>query len=794
MLMSAASLENETIERIANQLIRFKSNNYHEKVYLHTDSEVYTAGEVIWMNARLLQADNHMPSEKSNVVHVKLYDQNSRVLSHKKILAQEGSGSGDILLSDTLSAGNYLLRAYTMWMRNAEEDFFFEKEIYVLNEPASRQAIPLSKMSTVNYFPEGGQFVQSQNNRVAIKVTGTDGYGVSAHTVVLNDKLDTLQRFKTNHMGMGSFDITPKSKRTYHLVVMNGEDTITRDLPAAVEGGINMVTNQEDPFNLRVALQSSKKFIGENNILYVLLHARGEVRFAAAAGVAASYELFIPREKLAEGVNHLTVFDVEGKPLLERLYFRRPEANTALSLQGLSEQYKRNQTIKLDVISGTTEDMFVTFSVHNRTLEEEVNIQNYLLLSSDLQGYVEKPSYYFLPGDSIRKAADLLMMTHGWTRFTWSQVMNEEVGKPTYPAENGGQVVRGKLINRSTGMTMKDTLMLLSLYSERPNFIFLRSDQEGVFTSTLPKLYGTDVLSVSPAVPGNPKGYELELINLHQDAYKYIARDKWPKELLQGSSFNPIEKRVLDNYKLNDPRAYGAPSPKEEKDRFMHYQQMQEPKFELYPAKYVQLSDVSEMVFELLPSVKLKKKKGRDMFYVMNETMTTSFSNNTSYEHEVYALNDEPAAIFINGVRVFDHSVALGLDYQSIHKVEIYNKKSFDGVDQTFHGVVAFTTNEFINGEFSFYSPAYNETKFEGYSLQREYYVPTLSEDQLAQRRKPDFRHLLYWSPNTTIKAADVFSLDFNTSLVEGDFYVRVEGITASGKPVFELKKFSVTR
>ena len=44
-----------------------------------------------------------------------------------------GKGKGDFLLADTLQGGEYLIRAYTEYMRNFDPRYFYHQEIKIIN-------------------------------------------------------------------------------------------------------------------------------------------------------------------------------------------------------------------------------------------------------------------------------------------------------------------------------------------------------------------------------------------------------------------------------------------------------------------------------------------------------------------------------------------------------------------------------------------------------------------------------------------------------------------------------------
>ena len=70
-----------------------------------------------------------------------------------------------------------------------------------------------------------------------------------------------------------------------------------------------------------------------------------------------------------------------------------------------------------------------------------VNILSSFLLSSDLQGYVEAPSFYF-SGDDSRTSylLDLLMLTQGWVKYSLVP------DRGSFPVE-GSQCVSGKVVS-----------------------------------------------------------------------------------------------------------------------------------------------------------------------------------------------------------------------------------------------------------------------------------------------------------------------------------------------------------
>ena len=108
---------------------RARWESLREKVYLHTDRERYTAGEYIWFRAYRTDAASHVPGVYSRFVYVELYNQRGALVERLKVREEDGVFHGSLKLDPYLAVGKYCLRAYTYWMQNFDEDFYFKKEI-----------------------------------------------------------------------------------------------------------------------------------------------------------------------------------------------------------------------------------------------------------------------------------------------------------------------------------------------------------------------------------------------------------------------------------------------------------------------------------------------------------------------------------------------------------------------------------------------------------------------------------------------------------------------------------------
>ncbi|WP_073246858.1 MG2 domain-containing protein [Flavobacterium flevense] len=105
--------------------------SFAEKIYLQLDRKIYTNGDTVWFKCIVSNASEHIPSHLSGVLYVELIGADEVIFEKKLIKIENGIGHGNFDLDKKIPKGNYLIRAYTQWNQNFEDDFFFEEYIQV---------------------------------------------------------------------------------------------------------------------------------------------------------------------------------------------------------------------------------------------------------------------------------------------------------------------------------------------------------------------------------------------------------------------------------------------------------------------------------------------------------------------------------------------------------------------------------------------------------------------------------------------------------------------------------------
>src|SRR6478609_2734602 len=121
------------IGKLTTGLNEHEAMESKEKVYLQTDKSFYISGEILWFKSYVVDACRNKFFLLSKVAYVEVINRDSKPVIQGKILIQKGIGSGSFFIPLSLPTGVYKIRAYTNWMKNFGADYYFEKNITIVN-------------------------------------------------------------------------------------------------------------------------------------------------------------------------------------------------------------------------------------------------------------------------------------------------------------------------------------------------------------------------------------------------------------------------------------------------------------------------------------------------------------------------------------------------------------------------------------------------------------------------------------------------------------------------------------
>jgi hypothetical protein len=467
-----------------------------EKVYLHIDRISYTSGDDIWFKAYVIDPSTNRLSLNTNKLYVELIAPDAKIIQHRTVRIENGTGHGDFKLNDSIPSGRYRIRAYTNYMRNYDEQFFFLKEITVLSpydevQGLNRQTKIIDNKINITFFPEGGSLVDNVTSKIAFKAVNALGKGCDVALKLYSPAGELIATFKSMHKGMGYFNIQPGPDNNYYTIVQSGDSTETRaSLPESFPTGVVFRTLLNKDKNLILTVSTNEATLPtlKGHDLSVNISSRNLINKLSNIRINSLVNNFlIPLDSIPDGIIRVTLSGAEGLPLCERLVFLQKNSDVKLNISPDKKVYKPREKITAEIsLSGdstfTGAGGFSFSAAEERFTDNSSpwssSIASWFLLESDIRGTIEEPSCYFDPDNKNRlQDLDLLLMTQGWRDFRWKydslSTFNHEIGFTL-----SGKVKR--IVNNNPIEGAKINLGLFSADSKE--FLSTKTDKEGSYT------------------------------------------------------------------------------------------------------------------------------------------------------------------------------------------------------------------------------------------------------------------------------------------------------------------------
>ena len=487
LIMSHTALQAQQIDSI---LTATETIYMQEKIYLHLDKSAYNSGETIWFKA-YLTADN-LPAPISKTVYAELINEKGLVLQRKMMPVMLSGAASDFILPDSIPDSHLFIRAYTSWMLNFDSSLLSIKPVYIIPKKVAQKKAAVPVSFTLNFFPEGGDLVENISSQIAFKATDQDGTPVAVKGTIVNDKNKLINPFVSTHDGMGSFIILPQTGEKYKAVWKDksGQQHET-SLPVAKKQGV--VIKMSFPDNqLHYTLTRSDSAIAENTRYTVVAQMQQRLMYNAQINMAKKISITAPlsTDSMPDGVLQVTVFNGSMIPVAERLVFVNNNTYSFITDLHLVEKNmvsRGHNAIQIDVGGSLLSNLSVaiTDADINPVGKDEATIYSQFLLSSDLKGYVYNPSYYFSSdADSVKQSLDLVMMTNGWRRFKWENLLANQWPVLKYKPENYLSI-EGKVAGLSkTALYNKDLTGIIKTKTNKPDFLNIPVNSQGDFYKT----------------------------------------------------------------------------------------------------------------------------------------------------------------------------------------------------------------------------------------------------------------------------------------------------------------------
>ncbi|MGY3211016.1 hypothetical protein [Mucilaginibacter sp. HD30] len=425
----------------------------------------------------------------------------------------------------------------------------------------------------VQFMPEGGSIIGGMLNRIAFKAINENGKGVEVEGNIYNSKGQQVASFRSSHLGMGLFELNAETNEVYTAKVKYRNKDLSFSLPSVKSSGLRLqVNNVAYKDSIIVTVNPTPDIKLASGIYYVIGQTGSRVYFGALVNARKGLNRFsLNRSAFPTGVARFTVLNLANKPVAERLIFVNREDNISLNIVSSKQIYGTRDSVSLKVVAKDQNgapavgsfSLSVTDDAQVKTDTAGIdNITVNLVLTTDVKGYVENPSWYFSKGDTLAKAnaLDNLLLTQGWVNYNWDEAFDDTKPDLAFKPEPEF-MIRGNVKGFLSKPAAKMRVVLLS--TKPTLFTDTTTDDKGEFTFR--GLYPADTVV-----------YTLQARNKNDKP----ANATIDVQEFKAPSFPLPQHRLIPWYINNDPERFSTINTRnlynQEQDSLLGVRQMQE--------------------------------------------------------------------------------------------------------------------------------------------------------------------------------------------------------------------------
>ncbi len=484
-------------QSIDTLLARYDEQAPQEKIYIQFDNNAYTPGQTIWFKAYISATVDILYLSKN--FYLDWYDANGKLINHQVWPILYSSASGNFDIPAGYSGEQVQVVAYTKWMLNFDSAFFYRKQLNVVQNQKRLHDAKVGSVTTIQFLPEGGDAVENIPAVFAFKAVNQAGLPVEVNGVIKNKTGNSVTTFVNVHDGMGKLQFTPVPGELYTAEWKDATGVVhNTSLPAAKASGITLHF-ESGTLNRVFHIERSANVPESLKKINIVAQINQQVVFTAIANLSVKEKITskIPVNGISSGILQVTLFDVNWQPVAERLLFINKEEyllNTNLNLDTLNLGKRGKNVFEIEVDDSIPSNLSVAVTDGGLAQDSSNHIISQLLLAGDIKGHVHNPAYYFSKdNDSVAEHLDLVMMTNGWRRFKWEDVLQKKIPAIHFEKDTSYLSITGKIEKIADAKLKKAEVINLILQAKDSSrqFMFLPLRPDGSFSQSNLILFDT---------------------------------------------------------------------------------------------------------------------------------------------------------------------------------------------------------------------------------------------------------------------------------------------------------------
>ena len=745
-----------------------------ESFHLTTDRDLYISGETIWFATHCAIPTAGMNDPLGRVIYAELFDARSKVIAKGKFPFEAGCTSGKLVIPAEQPSGVYYIRVYTQYLKNFHPGTWPMKPVTVVNPE-----IPLTKKDArgkdkIELFPASGGLVLGLTSAMAIRTPEELAKTIERISLHESDTI-LIPSIPCFDNGLAHFEFTPRSLDDHYLLAsLKNGDSITIPLPVIEETGISLrlvpgvdqVTCQirrTTPFSSDAAIPS------QLNVSSAVFSAL----FQAALNSQDNEEDFIiHKEDLGPGINYFVIWDESGMPLRAMPYFNLPEDAVKVGMNGIKSTYTQREAVNIGFDLALDEGEEVSHASIAVVKKGTVGITGNLIPRHVIEQPMLLTPQFVCELDNtpalIQQLKALMIIVSDelfQENYTVNELRNSRKSLSHVP-ESRNISISGYIKNRTTGEPVPGTTVFLS-YVGGPSQIHVNETRpDGYF--------------IFPVMPYRPE-QDLFLCTFDESPDQVILinndfANEFPILREMPLHIDTNDRKLLEelyiNRQINDLRQAGE----------WHAQDSNQlrplgfgtPDISIRLEDYIDLPSMEVVLNEIVPYVKVRKRRGDYRITVLDSETGLSYENHL---------------VMVDNIPLDNVNELMQIHPAGVEQIDVINRTYVIG-DHTFQGIIMVKT---VTGNFGGITmpPDAVFIRYAMFTSNGRFRQPDSIQDPEKSYLQADFRNVLYWNPEASITNGG--GISFHTSDHASDYEVIIRGVTSKGRSVFGRVPFNVT-
>ncbi|MCH5717881.1 hypothetical protein [Niabella hibiscisoli] len=483
-------------QNVVTQLENYATKFSPERAYLHYDKSSYSPGETIWFKAYLLN-EVGVAAESKNF-YVDWIDDKGKIIQHTVAPLVDGLTNGQFEVPAEYKGRSISVKAYTSWMLNFDSSFLYRKAINILNKDSLKAIQKPVIKPVLDFFPESGDLLSGFPNKVAFKAIDQWGRPVKIKGVVTGSDGKTVDSIRAQHDGMGFVLLNPSAGSSFTAKWKDEQNKeYTTPLPDVKKSGAHLQVKVA-PGKREFRVNLSPDIVAASDSVYLIGTMYQHPVFTITKATKGDIMGIVPTSNLPYGVLTITVLDKSWKPLAERItyidnnapYIFKPEMEVVR--WGLS--YRARDEVKITVPENVASSLSVSVTDLSIDADTSDNILSTLMLTGELKGKVNNAAYYFTnPSDEKQQKLDLVMLTNGWRRINWQQIVSGTLPKAVFPRDTSYMSLSGTVTGIMPGSIGDGSaaMMILTQKDQQNKMLLVPVQRNGTFNDPSVILFDT---------------------------------------------------------------------------------------------------------------------------------------------------------------------------------------------------------------------------------------------------------------------------------------------------------------